>query len=166
MSPEYHIRSVKVEDAKAILDIYNYYILNSPATFEEAELTLTEMHKRIVEISNSYPYLVLESESKVIAYAYATQWKSRSAYRFTCETSIYVSKDYLGKSYGYALYSKLIQELKGSPYKRLIAGISLPNPASIQLHEKLGFSYLGKFSKVGIKFGEWIDVGYWEYLLD
>lgn len=166
MSLVENIRNVKLSDAAAIKNIYNYYIEHSPATFEEAVIDESEMANRISDIVANYPFLVLEINDQIVAYAYANTWKTRSAYRFSCESSVYVDHNELGKGYGRLIYTKLIDELKASTYKRIIAGISLPNPASVKLHEDLGFKYIGTFNKIGLKKGEWIDVGYWELHFD
>jgi L-amino acid N-acyltransferase YncA len=156
------IRKADFKDVKAITAIYNHYIEHSISTFEEQILSNRAVQKRLVGITNKYVWLVGEVEGKVIGYAYAGQWKTRSAYRLTVETSIYLKPGTEGKGYGKAIYSELLDQVEQLGYKCLIGGISLPNPSSIKLHESLGFVKIGQFVKVGIKFGEWIDVGYWE----
>ena len=156
------IREVHINDASRIADIYNHYILNSHCTFEEQEVNAEEIQSRIQSIVPNYPYLVLEVNKKVVAYAYATQWKTRSAYRYTTELSIYVDREEHGKGYGKTLYSALIEALKKTKYKRLIGGIAMPNKHSIKLHENLGFTHSGTLKNVGIKFEKWIDVAYYQ----
>ncbi len=97
-----------------------------------------------------------------MGYAYSTKWKTRSAYRYTVESSVYVAQKYKQKGIGKALYLKLIKSLKSNGFKRILAGISLPNDESIIFHEKLGFEKVGQLEAVGYKFNRWIDVGYWE----
>ncbi len=156
------IRKVENRDVSAITEIYNYYIKSSPSTFEETVLSEGEMAKRIEHISTNYVWLVGVVGNEVVGYAYASQWKSRSAYRLTVETSIYLKQGANGKGYGRTLYGELLYQVQQLGYKCLIGGISLPNESSIKLHESLGFVKIGQFVKVGIKFGKWIDVGYWE----
>lgn len=156
------IREVKQSDVSAITNIYNFYIETSPSTFEESILPEAEIAKRVKAVSEKYVWLVGVVEDEVIGYAYASQWKSRSAYRFTVETSIYLKQGAEGNGYGKALYGELLHQTEKMGYKCLIGGISLPNASSIKLHESLGFVKIGDFKKVGIKFGKWIDVGYWE----
>lgn len=160
------IRKATSADVQAITDIYNYYIEHSPSTFEEELLPVSTMTQRVEEVAKKYVWLIGEVGGEVIGYAYADQWKSRSAYRFTVETSVYLKKGLSGKGYGKQLYSELLQQVQELGYKCLIGGISLPNEASIRLHESLGFVKIGQFVKVGIKFGKWIDVGYWEKRFD
>ena len=157
------IRDVTILDGDKIAAIYNYYILHSISTFEEDELTFEEVVNRIQQVTKNYPWLVAELDGELIGYAYANEWKSRSAYRFTAETSIYLKQGCNSKGIGYKLYDALIQKIeKETLLVNLIGGISLPNDSSIRLHEKLGFQKLGQFHQVGWKFNQWVDVGYWE----
>ncbi|WP_425389589.1 N-acetyltransferase family protein [Ekhidna sp.] len=161
------IRQATSNDAKAIVDIYNHYILHSHATFELDPITGVEMQARIIKVQTEFnlPWLVLEDQNQIIGYAYATQWKARVAYSKTTETSIYLQKDQGGKGYGLPLYSELMKQLEALGYHAIIGGMSLPNDASRILHEKLGFKKIGEFKEVGFKFDRWIDVGYWELVL-
>lgn len=160
------IRKVTESDYAAITDIYNHYIAHSLVTFEEKELLLEEMTQRIGTISSKYPYLITLYKNEVVAYAYANEWKSRSAYRFTVETSIYVKKGFEGRGIGFGLYKALLNETQNAGFKHLIGGITLPNEASVKLHESLGFEKVGVFRNVGFKFNQWADVGYWEKRFD
>lgn len=158
-------RNVTVNDAKAICDIYNHHVLNTVVTFEEEPVSVEEMQSRIANISAKYPWLVYEQEGVVAAYAYASQWKVRSAYKHTVESSIYVAEGHIGKGIGRALYSELNDQLKEMGIHAVIGGAALPNDASVKLHEALGFNYIGSFKEVGFKFNKWVDVGYWELVL-
>lgn len=160
------IRKAMPADVQAITDIYNYYIEHSPSTFEEEVLSVDVMEQRVEDVSKKYVWLVGEVGGEIVGYAYAGQWKTRSAYRYTVETSVYVKNGMFGHGYGKQLYSELLKQVEALGYKCLIGGISLPNDASIRLHESLGFVKIGQFVKVGIKFGKWIDVGYWEKRFD
>ena len=112
------------------------------------------------------PYLVIEdTQSAVIGYAYASKWKGRCAYRFSVETSIYLAESAAGKGFGAQLYPALIDRLRATDVHLVIAGIALPNEASIGLHEKLGFEKVAHFKEVGFKFEKWVDVGYWQLIL-
>ena len=161
---EYKIRKVNPEDAPALMDIYNFYIENSIATFEEDKISDDEMAKRIKDISSGYPFLVIETMKKIAGYAYASSWKTRSAYRYSSEVTIYLHPEKTGSGLGTKLYSAFIEEIRKTELHVLLAGISLPNDASIALHEKLGFNEVGCLKNVGYKFGKWIDVGYWELI--
>lgn len=158
------IRPAISTDAKGIVDIYNHYIVHSHATFEMDPITVAEMESRIRKVQDEYelPWIVLEVNNEIVGYAYATQWKARKAYRKTTESSIYLHKDQGGNGYGKLLYAELLNELKMLGYHAIIGGMSLPNPASQALHEKLGFRKIGEFKEVGYKFDRWIDVGYWQ----
>ncbi|MDB3907710.1 GNAT family N-acetyltransferase [Crocinitomicaceae bacterium] len=158
------IRSIQPQDAPAITDIYNYYIRTSIITFEEEEITIDEMERRIQEITESFqmPFIVILEDDTVVGYAYIAKWRTRDAYRFSAESSIYLHHEHFGKGMGFSLYEEIIRLAKEGGWKRLIGGASLPNPASIRLHEKLGFKKVGHFEKVGFKFNEWIDVGFWQ----
>jgi L-amino acid N-acyltransferase YncA len=156
------IRKVEIKDAEDITAIYNYYIENTTITFEEELLTVEEMASRIETISAQYTYLVYEENGRVIGYAYATQWKARSAYRFSAEVTIYLHPDVKGKGIGSALFQNFLDEIKETELHVIVGGIALPNAASVALHEKFGFKKIAQFEEIGFKFGKWIDVGYWE----
>ncbi len=158
------IRAATTEDADAILQIYSYYVLSTHSTFELAPPTLNSMEDKIEQ--SRYGWLVAELEENVVGYAYATQWKPREAYSKTVETSIYLDPEVQGRGLGTKLYQKLLEGLQSEGYHSLLAGISLPNEASIKLHEKLGFQKVGQLKEVGFKFDRWIDVGYWELILN
>jgi len=157
-----NVRKVTLGDAKAIAGIYNYYVQNTIITFEEEPVSTETMGSRIETISAKYPYLVLEHEGIVIGYAYITEWKTRSAYRFSAEDTIYLDTGAIGKGAGTILFTALLDEVKKTNLHSIVGGISLPNPKSIALHEKFGFKKIGQFEEIGFKFRKWIDVGYWE----
>jgi L-amino acid N-acyltransferase YncA len=158
------IRNVKIEDAGAICDIYNHYVQNTFITFEEDPVPVDEMRSRIADLTPSLPWLVSEENGKVVGYAYASQWKSRCAYRFSVESTIYLHADFIGKGLGKRLYESLISELRNRSFHGTIGGIALPNEGSVALHESLGFVKVAHFREVGRKFGRWVDVGYWQLL--
>ena len=159
-----NIRNVKPEDAAQIAEIYNYYIKNTHQTFETESLSAEEMQARIAEISENYPYVVAEEDGEIYGYANATQFKTRQAYEFSAEVSIYVKSDAKQKGIGTLLYDRLFEELRQTDIHAIIAGISLPNDGSVRFHEKLGFTKVAHFREVGYKLGRWVDVGYWELI--
>lgn len=162
------VRNATIEDVPEICDIYNYYILNSHATFETEPISTSEMQQRINRVAEEFalPWLVYESEKIIQGYAYATQWKARAAYAQTAETTVYLHRDHFGKGLGTKLYQALLDELKRLNYHSILGGIALPNDGSIALHEKMGYRKVGHLKEVGFKFDRWVDVAYWQILLD
>jgi L-amino acid N-acyltransferase YncA len=157
------IRAAIESDAQAIADIYNYYIKNTVVTFEELPVSQNDILERIEKVTGSnLPWLVAEDNSVVIGYAYAGKWNMRSAYRHTVESTVYLSNSSLAKGWGTRLYQALFDTLRQKSIHVVIGGITLPNPASIALHEKFGMKQVAHFKEVGYKFGQWLDVGYWQ----
>ena len=157
------IRSVELDDAQDLCAIYNPYITDTAITFEETPIDNSEMKKRIVRVrEESLPWLCATIDHKLAGYAYATLWRDRSAYRFTVESTIYLSPDFVGMGMGKILYTTLLEGIQAAGKRNVIAVITLPNPASIALHEKLGFVKSAHFPQVGYKFNRWLDVGYWQ----
>ncbi|MBP6826164.1 MAG: N-acetyltransferase [Saprospiraceae bacterium] len=160
------LRPVKIQDAQEISEIYNYYILNSVITFEESPVSVEEMGDRIASISSEFPWLVYEQDRQIVGYAYASKWKARSAYRHSAEITVYLKQGQSGKGVGTLLYADLIDRLGNLGFHAIIGGIALPNDASVGLHEKFGFEKVAHFKEVGFKFNQWVDVGYWELLVN
>ncbi len=161
------IRYVSDADIGDIVSIYNYYVINSVATFEEVEIDASEISDRIKAIRDAgLPWLVASEDGVVIGYAYAGPWNRRSAYRHTAEVTIYLSDQAVGKGVGSELYAALFSELKRKGIHLAVAAITLPNAASVAIHEKFGMRKVGQLSEVGKKFGRWLDVGFWELRLD
>jgi L-amino acid N-acyltransferase YncA len=157
------IRKAEVDDASSIASIYNHYVLTTSISFEEAAVLANEMARRIADIQAAgLPWLVAEVDGVIAGYAYATKWRVRHAYRFSVESSVYLAPESAGKGIGTALYRALLDLLREGGYHLVIGGITLPNEASIALHEKMGFEKVAHYSEVGFKFQRWIDVGYWQ----
>jgi phosphinothricin acetyltransferase len=152
-------------DAAQICGIYNYYVRETVVTFEESAVLEADMAHRIADITPRLPWLVWEVNGEILGYACATPWKVRAAYRHSVESSIYLARHATGRGLGSRLYTALIADLRQRGLHCAIGGAALPNPASVALHEKLGFSKVGEFREVGFKFGRWIDVAYWELML-
>jgi len=159
------IRQGTTSDAAAIAEIYNHYVRKTVVTFEEVPVAVEDMAQRILDVGERYSWLVWDDGGRAVGWAYATAWKARSAYRFSVETTVYVAESHQGRGIGLALYGKLLEELKARNVHSAVGGIALPNPASIALHEKLGFKKIAQFVEVGRKFDRWVDVGYWQLLL-
>jgi L-amino acid N-acyltransferase YncA len=160
------IRVVKETDAVHIAKIYNHYILNTLITFEEQPVTPEEILARIKSITTEYPWQVYEEDGRVVGYAYATRWKERSAYRRTVEAAIYLDVQVTGRHVGSQLTAAFLDALRVRKIHSVLAGIALPNPASVRLCEKFGFAKVGHLKEVGYKLNQWVDVGYWELILD
>jgi len=156
------IRKVELKDAEEIVKIYNHYILNTVVTFEEEALTKADMEERIKEKTKSNPWIVFEEEGHILGYAYLGTFRERSAFRHTKESSIYLDKGVVGKGIGGKLYKELIKLAKDYKVNVIIGVITLPNPASIVLHNKLEFERIGSFNEVGFKQDKWLDVDFWQ----
>jgi L-amino acid N-acyltransferase YncA len=157
------IRKAVTTDSESISKIYNHYIESSVITFEEILLSASEIAARI-EKTNALklPWLVAEENHELIGYAYAAPWRERTAYRFSVEVTVYLAEQITAKGWGSKLYESLFCELRSLPIHSAIAGITLPNPASVALHEKFGMEKVAHFHEVGYKFDRWLDVGYWQ----
>jgi L-amino acid N-acyltransferase YncA len=160
------IRYATPDDSGQICNIYNHYILKTQITFEEQPVSPEDMVQRIQETLQSLPWLVWEEEQQLLGYAYASKWKGRCAYRYSVESTIYLHPDSVGKRIGSQLYSALLTDLRQGQFHTVIGGIALPNETSVALHEKFGFEKIAHFREVGKKFDRWIDVGYWQLLLE
>lgn len=160
------IRQIVPSDFEAIANIYNHYISDSVISFEIIPVSISEMKDRVESIvTKGLPWLVAEEVGEVIGYAYASQWNSRSAYKNSVEVSVYLSHLKTSQGVGTALYEALFEQLKGR-FHTAIGGITLPNPASVSLHEKFGMQKVAHFKEVGFKFEQWLDVGYWQVNLN
>jgi len=159
------IRPVRLSDAGEIARIYNHYVANTIITFEEEPVEVEEMTRRIESTMRNYPWLVHESDGKVVGYTYARMWKERAAYRHAVETGTYLDPAFTGKGIGTELKIQLLNILRERSFHAVISGIALPNPASVALNEKFGFTKVAHFKEVGFKMNRWIDVGYWQLVL-
>jgi phosphinothricin acetyltransferase len=160
------IRPASTDDAAAIAAIYNHYVASTTITFEESAVSAEEMAQRIGSVSANLPWCVFEEGGQVLGYAYATPWRARSAYRYSVESTVYVSHLHPRKGIGSALYRALLAELGTRGIHMVFGGIAQPNAASVALHEHMRFVKVAHFNQVGRKFEKWIDVGYWELALN
>ena len=159
------IRAARVEDAAAIAAIYAPYVLETTISFEEVPPGVEEMAGRIASITQHYPYFVAEADGAVIGYAYASQHRTRAAYRTSVDVAVYTVRGGQRRGVGRALYSALLPVAAERGYHAAFAGIALPNEASIGLHRAMGFTPVGIYREVGRKFGQWHDVSWWQRLL-
>jgi L-amino acid N-acyltransferase YncA len=152
-------------DVAAITDLYRPIVESTAISFETEPPDQDEMHRRIAETLTSYPWLVCRIGGKCAGYAYATTHRVRGAYRWSVDTSVYVHEDFRRHGVGRGLYISLFGILSAQGYFNAFAGIALPNPASVALHERVGFQPLGIYRNVGYKLGSWHDVGWWQLSL-
>ena len=161
MTPPLTIRAASERDADQILAIMNREIRERWAHFSLVEVTRDELLAIWAKFSHLYPWFVACDGDTVLAYAHASEWKPRGAYAWTTEIGVYVDPGHQGRGIGKLLYSTLIPDLERRGYRTLVAGIALPNDASVKLHESFGMSHIGTFPRVGYKHGQWRAVGYW-----
>lgn len=152
------LRMVTKADAKALLAIYRPYVEHTNITFEYEVPSEEEFERRIEQTLEKYPYLVAVCEDNIVGYAYASAFKSRAAYDWCVEASIYVDEKARGLGVGQKLYGKLEELLKKQHIINVNACIAYPNPKSIAFHEKQGYRKVAHFSKCGYKLGKWVDM--------
>lgn len=160
------IRKVELKDAKEIVDIYNYYIINTAITFEEEELSVDDMVKRIDQKTKTNPWIVYQENGHILGYAYLGTFRERSAFRYTKEASIYLDRGATRKGIGKRLYIEIIRLAKEYEVNIIIGVITLPNNSSIALHRSLGFERVGCMKDVGFKQNQWWDVDFWQKKLN
>ncbi len=156
------IRPAREEDAGAVAAIYAPEVLEGIATFELVPPDAAEIARRMAAGEGRYPWLVWEEAGAVAGYAYASAYRARAAYDRTAETTVYVAREAQGRGVGWRLYAALIERLTADGFTQALGVISLPNEASVALHEALGFRQVARLERVGCKFGRWLDVGYWQ----
>lgn len=160
------LRAATPGDCAAIAEIYAPFVTGSAVSFETEPPGEAAMRVRIEASGELYPWIVGESEDgRLLGYAYAARFRDRPAYRFTVETSVYLRSDAVGRGLGRRLYEPLLATLEAQGFTQAIAAITLPNAASVRLHEKLGFAPAGVYRQVGWKLGGWHDVGLWQRAL-
>jgi phosphinothricin acetyltransferase len=159
------IRAATPEDANSIAAIYAPHVLTGTASFEIDPPDARAMRTRMAASDGLYPWIVAttgDPDGGVIGYAYAGKFRDRPAYRYVCETSIYLTDASSGSGVGRLLYEALIDTLRAQGFVHAIGAITLPNDRSIRLHEASGFRRAGVYREVGFKHGQWIDVGFWQ----
>ena len=157
-----HIRLAALSDAEAIAAIYRPVVETTTISFETVAPDRDEMAKRLADTLASHPWLVCDVDGRVAGYAYATKHRVRAAYQWSVDTSVYVDAACRRSGVGRGLYQSLFAILAAQGFVNAFAGIALPNPASVALHEAVGFEPLGVYRRVGFKLGAWHDVGWWQ----
>ena len=156
------IRPATETDAAQIAAIYAPFVRDSHTSFESEPPDAAEIARRIANTQRTHPYLVFDRDGEVLGYAYATPYRPRAAYQWGAETTVYVKEGLRRSGVGRRLYSSLFAVLAHQGFRMAYAAIALPNPASIGLHEALGFEPLGAYRAAGYKLGAWHDVGWWQ----
>lgn len=149
-------------DAAACAAIYAPSVEGSVTSFELRAPGPEEMAERISRYQRTHPWLVAERGGEVVGYAYACPFNERPAYRWSASVSVYIAEEERGRGRGRALYEELLARLRRQGFRMACAGVTLPNPASVGLHEALGFRPVGVNREIGWKDGRWLDVGWWQ----
>jgi phosphinothricin acetyltransferase len=149
-------------DAAACAAIYAPSVEAAPTSFEERAPSAAEMAARMAAHTATHPWLVAEDGGEVVGYAYSCPYQRRPAYRWSASVSVYVAPDRVGAGIGRALYEELLARLRRQGFRMAMAGITLPNPASVALHARLGFVQTGVNRAIGWKLGAWRDVGWYQ----
>ena len=158
------LRLAELADAAQVRDIYAPSCF-TPISFEEGPPSVEEMQRRMAAILETMPWLVCANDRLVIGYAYAGPHRQRAGYRWSTEVSAYIREGHRGLGIGRALYTCLLDLVRLQGFYNAYAGITLPNPASVRLHEAMGFQPVGIYRDVGYKCGQWHDVGWWQLCL-
>jgi L-amino acid N-acyltransferase YncA len=154
------VRPATTADAAACAAIYAPYVTDTAITFETEVPSATEMARRIAAAGERHAWLVLEDGGRVVGYAHGGPFRSRAAYRWACEVSVYVERGRSRTGAGRALYQALLDRLAARGYRIAVAGMTLPNDASVALHRALGFEPVGTYRRIGYKHGAWHDVAW------
>ncbi len=145
-------------DAQSCLEIYAPFVSNSSVSFEERVPTVEEFRERIRATAAAYPWLVLVEAGRVAGYAYASQHRSRAAYRWAADVTVYIGPEHRGRGVGRGLYTELFERLRRQGIRTVCAGVTVPNEASVGLHRAMGFEPVGVYRRIGWKAGAWHDV--------
>ena len=159
------IRAATLDDLEALTGIYNHYVVHSAITFDLHPLTAGQRRPWFDEHAGSGPHRLLvaiDESGTCVGYASSSRWRPKPAYHTTVEVSVYCHPEACGRGYGTALYAALFAALEHEDVHTAVAGVSLPNPASVALHERFGFRSVGVFHAVGRKFDKFWDVAWFE----
>ena len=162
------VRSAVAADLPALTDIYNHYVANTTITFDLVPFTPDGRRAWLDAHSTGGPHRLLvaaDADGTLVGYATSSRWRPKAAYDTTVESSVYCRADAVGRGIGSLLYGALFDALATEDVHRVVAGVSLPNPASIALHKRCGFREVGVFTHVGRKFGKYWDVAWFEKAL-
>ena len=160
------IRIARADDAAQVAAIYAPIVRDTFISFETEAPDAAEMARRIETTLATHPWIVAEQDGGVIAYAYGSAHRARSAYRWSVDVTVYLAEAARGQGLGRRLYGVLLPLLARQGFRSAFAGVALPNAASVGLHEAVGFEPIGVYRDVGFKLGGWRDVGWWRLGLD
>ena len=156
----WRVRDATEHDAADCTAVYAPYVTDTAVTFEDEPPSRREMARRIAAAQERHAWLVLEHDTSVVGFAYGGAFRSRAAYAWTCEVSVYLGVQQTGRGGGRMLYDALLARLAERGFRKAVAGMTLPNDASVALHRSLGFVPVGTFQRVGWKHGAWRDVAW------
>ena len=159
---DFKVRLVNTNDAASILEIYSPFVLTTAASFETKVPGIDTFKERISQFATKSPWIVAELNGKIIGYTYATAHRSRTAYQWSQETTVYVHPDFRKQGIAKKLYTLLLDLLTEMGYTKALAIITLPNEPSIQFHAKLGFTHIGDIKNIGFKFNQWHTTSWWD----
>lgn len=160
---KYTLSELHDEDIPSLLEIYNYYIKNTCYTFEEQELSLEEFTIRCHNIQAKYPYIVIKNdEGEILGYSYLDKFSARSAYRYSVDLSIYISKDHIHEGLGKILLSAIEEKAQEYGFRNIISIVTSENEASMKFHERNGFVQQGHLPKIGYKMNRWLGTYYYQ----
>lgn len=165
LTAEVSLRDATASDAAACAAIYAHFVEHTTATFEEVAPSPAEMATRIANAQARHTWIVAERAGKVIGYAYAGPFKTRAAYRYSCEVSVYLDVTARGGGLGRTLYAALLARVESLGFRMACGGVTLPNDASVALHRAMGFDPVGTYQRIGWKHGQWRDVAWFQKAL-
>ncbi|HYI21246.1 MAG TPA: GNAT family N-acetyltransferase [Candidatus Limnocylindrales bacterium] len=148
-------------DAARVAEIYRSAVEDSHVSFEIVAPEAAEMATRMSKVLDRTPWPVAEEDGRVVGYSYASAHRERAGYRWSVDISVYVDSEWHGRGVGRSLYAELLERIRGQGFVNAYAGICLPNPASVGLHESLGMTLIGVYERVGFKFDRWWDVAWY-----
>ncbi|AYM42712.1 GNAT family N-acetyltransferase [Mycobacteroides chelonae] len=159
------IRDATAADAAACAAIYAPYVTETAISFEEVPPSDVVLAERIQTAAHRHAWLVAEDAGEILGYAYAVPWKSRTAYQWACEVSVYVDGARRQRGAGRQLYAALLERLRSLGYRTVLAVVVVPNPASEKLHLAMGFEQVALYRRIGYKLGSWHDVAHFQLFL-
>src|SRR5262245_45910145 len=159
------IRTTQQQDFAAIAGLTNEFIRNTAVHFAYEPMSPDDLAAQWQASGGKYPWLTAEVDGRFAGYAKSGPWRTRSAYQWTAELGGYLESPFRGRGLGKALYARVIDVLRDGGFHSVIGGVALPNPASVRLHESLGFTFVRAFREVGYKLGAWHDVAFWQLSL-